>query len=155
MNNGSALKNSEFVRETILEILRSGRIVETHSANTTPTVVNPLTVSVNASDKLDFRDSDVSSALSANHLIYIITHTHARTHSHCICPNNRSYPLTGILQWYINLYSMKPMHLQKPISTLEKEQSKSCPSCMWHCYMTWHVSLPNIFKSLPNIFKLS
>ena len=47
-NNGSALRNSEFVRETILELLRSGRMVETCSA---PTVVNPLTVSINASGK--------------------------------------------------------------------------------------------------------
>ena len=48
MNTSSALRNSEFLRETITELLRSRRVVETCSAST---VVNPLTVSINASGK--------------------------------------------------------------------------------------------------------
>ena len=43
---------------------------------------------------------------------------------------------------------------QKPISTLENEQSKSCPSCLWHFSMTWYMSLNNIFKlTWPNFSK--
>lgn len=47
-NNKSALDHSEFVRETIIDLLKTGRVSETFSPCT---VINPLTVSVNASGK--------------------------------------------------------------------------------------------------------
>ena len=47
-NNKSALDNAEFVQETILDLLKTGRILETF---TPCTVINPLTVSVNATGK--------------------------------------------------------------------------------------------------------
>ena len=47
-NDKSALDNAEFVQETILDLLKTGRILETF---TPCTVINPLTVSVNATGK--------------------------------------------------------------------------------------------------------
>ena len=47
-NNKSALDNADFVQETILDLLKTGRILETF---TPCTVINPLTVSVNATGK--------------------------------------------------------------------------------------------------------
>ena len=67
------------------------------------------------------------------------------------------YPLTIILQWYIysnEINASAEVIEQKLISTLEKEQSKSCPSCMWHFYMTWYMSLPNIFKLFQTVWEL-
>ena len=50
--------------------------------------------------QLEFWESDVSPAY-----IYKTTtkkkKKKKKKKSHCICPNNQSYPLTGILQWYI------------------------------------------------------
>ena len=45
---------------------------------------------------LEFRESDVSPAFSANHSIW-----KQKKKKHCVCPDNRSHPLTRILQWYI------------------------------------------------------
>ena len=47
-NNKSAFGNAEFVQETILDLSKTGRILETF---TPCTVINSLTVSVNATGK--------------------------------------------------------------------------------------------------------
>ena len=47
-NNKSALDNSDFVQETILNILDTGRIIESFFPCT---VINPLTVSINTTGK--------------------------------------------------------------------------------------------------------
>ena len=48
LNNRSALDNSEFVNEAILELLHSGRVME---LNRPPDVVNPLRVSIQPNGK--------------------------------------------------------------------------------------------------------
>ena len=37
---------------------------------------------------------------------------------------------------------------------LKKEQSKSCPSCMRHSYLTWYMCLPNIMKLPKKVWEL-
>ena len=47
-NNQSALKNKDFVEESISELLKCGSIIE---AEKPPEVINPLSVSINSSGK--------------------------------------------------------------------------------------------------------
>ena len=98
------------------------------------------------SHELEFREWYASPTLSANYLIW----KNKKKKSLFVLFNNHSYSLISILQWwciYSNEINASAKVIEwKPISTLEKEQSKSCPFCMWHFYMTWYMSLPNIFK---------
>ena len=51
-NNSSALKNSEFVDESVKEMLRAGTIKE---CLIKPKVLNPLSLSTKIKKRLDFR----------------------------------------------------------------------------------------------------